>query len=150
MADVKNIWTTEGSGVWINLEGQGKTDAEITAQIPDVTHVSALSSTREVKKKGTVSGAEYSAGGKQTYADPEVKFLLNDRTMATYTQLWDALDDATKLAVSIKITYPWGETVYGDAVLVEMSRPEAADTHEIVEITAKFAISGRLKRVVKK
>ncbi|CAJ1807979.1 hypothetical protein [Aeromonas veronii] len=150
MAAVKNIWTTEGSGVWINLEGHGKTDAEITAQIPDVTHVSPLGTGREVKKKGTVSGAEYSAGGKQTYTDPEVKFLLNDKTMATYNQLLDAIDDATKLDMSLKVTYPWGETVYGDVVLVDMARPEATESHEIVEITAKFAISGRLKRIVKK
>lgn len=149
MAAVKNIWTTEGSGVWLNLEGQGKGEAEITTEIPDVTHVSALSSTREVKKKATVAGKEYSAGGKQSYADPEVKFLLNDRTMAMYGQLWAALDDASKLDVSIKIVYPWGETVFGNAVLVEMSRPEATESHEIVEITAKFAISGKLNRVTK-
>ena len=32
---VKNVWTTQGAGVWVNMDGQGKKDTEIVTAVAD-------------------------------------------------------------------------------------------------------------------
>ncbi len=147
---VKNMWTTQGSGVWVNMDGQGKVAAEITTAVLDLTSMSPITGKRDVKKKGTVEGVEYSAPGKRTYDDPEFKFLLNDRTKALYAAVTAAADDVTKSEISVKVTYPWGETFTFGAIVLGVDTPEAGEDHNIVEVGVKLSISGVVTRAATK
>ncbi|MDD9223477.1 phage tail tube protein [Aeromonas hydrophila] len=146
---VKNVWTTQGAGVWVNMDGQGKKDTEIVTAVADLTSMSPITGKRDVKKKGTVQGDEYSAPGKRTYDDPEFKFILNDKTTALYAAMRTAGDDVAKCEISVKVTYPWGETFVFDAIVLGVDTPEATEDHNIVEVSVKLSISGVVTRVVK-
>ncbi|MDM5119978.1 hypothetical protein [Aeromonas hydrophila] len=135
--------TTENTQVFVNFE-QGKALAEITQEIVDVTEVGAVEQSREIKKKGTVAGNEYSVAGKLTNSDIDVKFLLNSDTSALYSTFRSAINDPKKAAVSLKILYPWGETVVGNYAIAKVSMPAATDNPEIVEVTVSLSPSGKI------
>lgn len=137
------VQTTEDTQVFVNFD-QGKTAAEIVTEILDVTEVGAIEQSREVKKKGTVGGDEYSIGGKLTNSDIEVKFLLNSDTAAIYNTFNTNMQDPKKNIVSLKVLYPWGETVVGNYALAKVGRPSATENHDIVEVTISLSPSGKI------
>lgn len=146
---IKNMWTTQGAGVWVNMDGQGKTAAEISTKVEDLTSMSPITGKRDVKKKGTVDGTEYSAPGKRTYDDPEFKFILNDKTKALYESLRASDNDVNKCEISVKVTYPWGETFVFGAIVLGVDTPEAGEDHNVVEVGVKLSISGVVTRTNK-
>ncbi|MCS3766171.1 hypothetical protein HNP12_000210 [Aeromonas hydrophila] len=137
------VQTTEDTQVFVNFE-QGKALAEITQEIIDVTTVGAFEQSREIKKKGTVAGDEYSIGGKLTNSDVEVQFLLNSDTSAVYNSFSAAIQDPKKNIVSVKILYPWGETVVGNYAVAKVGRPAADENHDIVVVSISLSPSGKL------
>lgn len=137
------VQTTEDTQVFVNFD-QGKALAEIVTEIVDVTEVGAFEQSREIKKKGTVSGEEYSIGGKLTNSDIEVKFLLNSDTAAIYNSFNSAIQDPKKSTVSLKILYPWGETVVGNYAISKVGRPAASENHDIVEVAISLSPSGKI------
>lgn len=143
----RNLWTTEGAGVFINFDGHNKDAKDILMEIMDVVSVSAIEKTREAKKKGTVKGEEYAVAGKLTNSDMEIKFLLRESNKGVYENLHIAINDVAESEVMLKVQYPWGETFYGNYIAIGLTQPEANENSEIVEITAKFTPSGNLKRV---
>ncbi|MGU5716965.1 hypothetical protein [Aeromonas taiwanensis] len=143
---VKNMWTTQGTGVFVNLEGLGKTEAEVVTKIADITSVSAITGNRDVKKKGTVDGVEYSAPGKRTYEDPEIKFLLNDKTAAIYDSLVACSEDVAKSEISVKVQWPWGLIQTFGAIVLNVGTPEATEDPNVVEVSVKLSVSGNVAR----
>jgi hypothetical protein len=137
------VQTTEDTQVFVNFE-QGKALAEITQEIIDVTEVGAFEQSREIKKKGTIAGDEYSIGGKMTNSDIEVKFLLNSDTRVVFDGLDAAFQDPKKGIISLKILYPWGETVVGNYAIAKVARPAANENHEIVEAVISLSPSGKI------
>lgn len=147
----KNIVTTEGDTAYFNFDSIGKTDAEITELLPDTTEVPGFSVNVEVKSKGTTNGDEYSAPGKRTYEDREVKFLLNDRTRAIYAKFYACTQDKNKATISAKFVYAgYGDMSYGDYVVSSISLPNSTDAADVVEISVKLKPSGPIKFVIAK
>ncbi|WOX54439.1 hypothetical protein R2E40_10095 [Aeromonas sp. CD] len=137
------VQTTEDTQVFVNFD-QGKTAAEIVTEIVDVSEVGAIEQSREIKKKGTVGGDEYSIGGKLTNSDIEVKFLLNSDTKVIWDTFVANINDPKKNIVSLKVLYPWGETVVGNYAIAKVGRPAATDNPEIVDVTISLSPSGKI------
>jgi hypothetical protein len=147
----KNIVTTEGDTAYFNFDGIGKTDAEITELLPDTTAVPGFTVEVGVQTKGTTAGIEYSAPGKRTYGDREIKFLLNDRTRAMYAKFYAATQDKIKATISAKFVYAgYGDMSYGDYVVSGITLPDSTDALDVVEITVKLKPSGDIKFVMAK
>ncbi|WP_337076748.1 hypothetical protein [Aeromonas dhakensis] len=137
------VQTTEDTQVFINFE-QGKAAAEIVTEILDVTEVGAVEQSREIKKKGTVAGDEYSIGGKLTNSDIEVKFLLNSDTKVIWDTFVANFNDPKKNIISLKVLYPWGETVVGNYAISKVGRPVATENHDIVDVSIGLSPSGKI------
>ncbi|CAJ1839800.1 hypothetical protein HLBENOHH_02070 [Aeromonas dhakensis] len=142
----RNIVTTEGDAAYFNFDGIGKTDAEITELLPDTTEVPGFGVNLEVKSKGTTNGDEYSAPGKRSYEDREVKFLMNDKTRAMYGKFLAATQDKNKATISAKFVYAgYGDMQYGDFVVSAVNTPNSTDATDVIEVTVKLKPSGQPK-----
>ncbi|MBS4707315.1 hypothetical protein J4G57_05330 [Aeromonas caviae] len=139
------VQTTEDTQVFINFE-QGKAATEIVTEILDVTEVTFPEASRELKKKGTVAGNEYTAPGKLTNSDIDVKFLLNSDTTTIYNSFRAGIKDVKKGIVSLRLLAPWGETFVGNYAIAKVSVPAATENHEIVEVTISLSPSGEISQ----
>lgn len=142
----RDIVTTEGDAAYFNFDGIGKTDAEITELLPDTSEVPGFAVALNVTSKGTTAGVEYSAPGKRSYEDREVKFLLNDRTRAMYGKFLAATQDKNKATISAKFVYAgYGDVQYGDFVVAGITLPNSTDAADAIEVTVKLKPSGQPK-----
>ncbi|PKQ78088.1 hypothetical protein [Aeromonas sobria] len=137
MPVTKTTFTAENTAVFVNFTGPNIAAATVTNEILDVTEFGGMVFTRDVKTVTTIKGVERSASGRRANGEIEMTFLLNTANQANIVSFQAAMDDVTKSEVTMKVTYPWGDTWLGNYIVTKFEKPSANEEISVVKVSLK-------------